>query len=78
MKLRHFNPGSIGLEEKDKPFAYPFVLLEKNRAQFQATDKKLLMTFIRQSDDRMQVLLERKDEKGETKKDVFDYTLRKE
>lgn len=73
MKLRHFTPGSIGLEEKDKPYSYPLVLVEKDQAIFEAPDKNTRMEFKRLSAERLQVLLHRK-ENGKATTDEFLYT----
>src|SRR5690349_4546332 len=34
MKLRHFSPGNIAWEEKDKPYDYPLIYLDENVARF--------------------------------------------
>ncbi len=49
MRLRHFNPGSIGWEDKDKPGNYPLVSLTKNKAVFERTDKASRLVYHRKS-----------------------------
>jgi len=77
MKLRHFSPGNIGWEEKDKPYEYPLMFLEADKARFERPDKKTALTFHRTSADTMQVILERQDDSGRWVEDVFDYKLSK-
>lgn len=75
MKLRHFSPGNIGWEDKDKPYEYPLMFLEPDKARFERHDKKTALTFHRTGPRAMQVILERQDEDGRWVEDVFDYKL---
>jgi hypothetical protein len=75
MKLRHFSPGNIGWEEKDKPYEYPLMFLEADKARFERPDKKTALTFHRTSADTMKVILERQDKDGRWIEDIFDYKL---
>jgi hypothetical protein len=77
MKLRHFSPGSIGWEEKDKPYEYPLMFLETDRARFERPDKKTALTFYRPSKDKLTVILEREDKDKKWVQDEFNYTLSK-
>jgi hypothetical protein len=77
MKLRHFSPGNIGWEEKDKPYEYPLMFLEADRARFERPDKKTALTFHRTAKDKMLVTLERQEKDGKWVQDEFDYTLSK-
>jgi hypothetical protein len=74
MKLHHFSPGNIGWEEKDKPYEYPLMFLEPNKARFERPDKKTALTFYRVSDANLKVILERQDKDGKWVEDVFDYS----
>jgi hypothetical protein len=74
MTLRHFSPGNIGWEEKDKPYEYPLMFLEPDKARFERPDKKTALTFHRTGPDKMKVILERQDKDGRWVEDVFDYT----
>lgn len=78
MKLRHFSPGNIAWEDKDKPYEYPLTFLDEERARFERPDKKTSLTFYRVSAKRLDVTLERQDEKGQWVQDEFHYTLRDE
>ena len=75
MMLRHFSPGNIGWEEKDKPYKYPLMFLEPNKARFERPDKKTALTFHRTGPNNMKVILERQDDEGRWVEDVFDYKL---
>jgi hypothetical protein len=75
MKLRHFSPGNIGWEEKDKPYEYPLMFLEPDKARFERPDKKTALTFYRTSPETMKVILERQDKDGRWVEDIFDYKL---
>lgn len=77
MKLRHFSPGNIAWEDKDKPYEYPLMFLEEDRARFERPDKKTALTFYRLSGDKLKVILEREDKDGKWVQDEFDYTLSK-
>jgi len=75
MKLRHFSPGNIGWEEKDKPYEYPLMFLELDKARFERPDKKTALTFHRTGPASLKVILERQDKEGRWVEDVFDYKL---
>ena len=75
MKLRHFSPGNIAWEDKDKPYEYPLTFLDSDRARFERPDKKTSLTFVRVSRDKLDVTLERQDDNGKWVQDVFHYTL---
>lgn len=76
MKLRHFNPGSIGWEDKDTPYPYPLVSLTANKAVFERPDKKSRLTYERTTAATMVVILDQ-EEKGQWQKEVFNFTLAK-
>lgn len=76
MKLRHFNRGNIAWEEKDKPFEYPLVELEKNKAVFEAPDKKTRLIYERVDTDQLRAVLER-ETNGRWEVDEFHYQLSK-
>ena len=58
LKLKHFNAGLMGWEEKDKAFEFPLVNLEKNRAVFERTDKDTRLSYERTSPTSLRVILE--------------------
>jgi hypothetical protein len=76
MKLRHFSPGNVAWEEKDKPYDYPlmFLDLDDKIARFERPDKKTSLTFQRVSSDKLKVILERQDKDGKWVQDEFNYT----
>ena len=59
LRLKHFNPGLIGWEEKTQVYSYPLVDVAKNKAVFENSDKTTRMTFNRTSPDSMIVVLQR-------------------
>ncbi|MDB5126539.1 DUF6265 family protein [Mucilaginibacter sp.] len=77
MKLRHFNKGSIGWEDKDKPYLMPVIKLAKNEVVFESLDKAVLITYKRISPLKMDCILDEKGKDGKWKRDVFAYTLSK-
>ncbi|WP_413668030.1 DUF6265 family protein [Mucilaginibacter sp. Mucisp86] len=76
-KMRHFNRGSIGWEEKDKPLLFYLVGIEKNKADFELKDKSVHLTYQLVAPDKLDVILAEKDKKGKLKKDVFNYSQKK-
>jgi len=77
LKLRHFNKGSIGWEDKDKPYLMPAIKTAKNEVVFESLDKNVIITYKRLSATRMDCILDEKGKKGIWQKDVFSYTLKK-
>lgn len=76
MKMRHFNPGNIGWEDKDRPLSYKLVGLTKNKAVFQSPDKLLKLSYARLNQQKMDVVLDEKDKNGVWQKEIFHYTLK--
>jgi hypothetical protein len=75
LKLKHFNPGLIGWEEKAQVWSYPLVEFQKDKAVFERPDKGMRMTFQRLSVNALTVWLERPDKAGKWKKDEYKYEL---
>ncbi|HET6540446.1 MAG TPA: DUF6265 family protein [Chryseolinea sp.] len=72
LKLRHFNPGSIGWEDKDKPYLYPLTLLNGQKAIFERPDKKTIITYERLSKDTLKsVLIQETGEKQKTTEFIY-------
>lgn len=74
MKLRHFKPGNIGWEDKDKPYEYPLIAMSKNKAVFKARDSSLVMTYERTGTKSLQITLTEKNKAGEWETTLFNYT----
>ncbi|WP_159467780.1 DUF6265 family protein [Dyadobacter sp. 3J3] len=72
MKLRHFNPGSIGWEDKNSPLEYPLVSISKNKAVFEAKDKSLRLIY-QLTNENLEVILEEKNKNNEMEKMIFAY-----
>ena len=77
MKLRHFNPGSIAWEDKEKPHTYQLVSSTANQCIFESEDKLTRISYERLSSVNLVSYLEKKDENGKTVKETFDYILQK-
>ncbi|RFZ94496.1 hypothetical protein D0C36_02810 [Mucilaginibacter conchicola] len=77
LQLRHFNKGSIGWEDKDKPYLMPATSVEKNKVVFTSEDKKVLITYVRLSPQKMDCILDEQDKTGKWTKETFSYTLSK-
>jgi hypothetical protein len=75
--LRHFNKGSIGWEDKDKPYLMPATKITKNEVVFKSLDKTVIITYRRVGPQKLDCILDEKDKDGKWKKDVFSYTLKK-
>ena len=72
LKLRHFNPGSIGREEKDNPYLYPLAFLNGQKAIFERPDKKTIITYERLSKDKLtSVLIQQTPEKQKTTEFIY-------
>lgn len=77
MKLRHFGRGNIAWEEKDKPYEYPLVKLEKNKAVFESADNKTRLIYERIDANQLRAVLER-EKNGKWEVDGFLYRLSKQ
>jgi hypothetical protein len=67
LKLRHFNPGSIGWEDKNNPYLFPLTVLKDQKAVFERKDKKTIITYERLSKDTLKsVLVQEPGEKQKT------------
>jgi len=69
LRLRHFDPGLIGWEEKAQANSYPLVSWRPNEAAFERPDKSLRLTFRATGSSTLEVTLERTGKKTE----VFEY-----
>ena len=75
--VRHFNKGSIGWEDKDKPYQMPLISLKENEATFESLNKNVNMVYRRLSPTKMDIILNEKGKDGNWKQDIFNYTLKK-
>jgi hypothetical protein len=69
LRLKHFDPGLVGWEEKAQANSYPLVSWKPNEAVFQRPDKETKITFRSTSQNTLEVLLERTGGKTE----LFEY-----
>lgn len=61
--LRHYAPGLIAREEKDKPLEFALISAAPNRAVFQMPDTKTKLTYERTGDRELIVTLEKEGRK---------------
>jgi hypothetical protein len=78
MILRHFNPKSIGWEDKDHPNYYPLIRISRNEAVFKSNNGGIILTYKLLGPDNLEVLLEEKSKQGIVEKTTFQYTRQKE
>lgn len=69
LRLRHFDPGLIGWEEKAQASAYPLVNWRPTEAAFERPDRTTRLTFRLTSQSTLEVTLDRTGKKPE----VFQY-----
>jgi Domain of unknown function (DUF6265) len=69
LRLRHFDPGLVGWEEKAQAASYPLASWHPNEAVFEKPDKSVRLAFRATSKETLEVTLERKGKKT----DVFEY-----
>jgi hypothetical protein len=76
LRLKHFNPGLIGWEEKAQVYSYPLIEYRQGLAVFERPDKQTRMTFRRTSTDSLSVLLEQTKDGKQTSQE-FKFRLLK-
>jgi hypothetical protein len=59
MRLKHFNPGLVGWEEKNEVYSYPLASFQKNDAVFERPDKKTRLRYQGTSPDSLVATLVR-------------------
>jgi len=69
LRLKHFDPGLVGWEEKAQAYNYPLVSWKPNEAVFERPDKTTRLTFRSTSKTTLEVTLERTGKKPE----VYQY-----
>jgi hypothetical protein len=72
LRLKHFNPGLIGWEEKAEVYSYPLIGLAPRRAIFERADKDTRLTFDATEAGALAVTLDQK-QKGVWKSSRFVY-----
>jgi uncharacterized protein DUF6265 len=69
LRLKHFDPGLVGWEEKAQASSYPLISWKPNEAIFERPDKAVRLTFRSTSKDTLDVVLEHPGKKTE----IFQY-----
>ncbi|MBX7221883.1 MAG: hypothetical protein K1Y36_18160 [Blastocatellia bacterium] len=79
LRLRHFNSGLIGWEEKDKPLNWPLVKLEPHLAVFECIEhgNKLRLSYHQTAPNRLKAILEKTNPEGKTETEEFTYSRKK-
>lgn len=72
LKLRHFNPGSIGWEDKNSPIEFVILSVQKNNVVFESRDKTLKMTYTVSSGKELKIVLDEKNKEGIWENTRFD------
>lgn len=76
IKLRHYNPGSIGWEDKDNPNEYSLIELTPTKCTFEAADKRTRLGYERTAPDQLLAVLEQ-EKNGKVERTEFVYTKSK-
>ena len=71
--VKHFKPGLIGVEEKDKSDRYTFLEAGAGRAVFVKQGEPLRVLYEKRGDDRLVIALGREQDGKWTFKDLFDF-----
>ena len=58
LKLRHFEPGLIGWEDKTDPYVYPLIDFENDKVVFERADKLTRLTFQKTANNTLTVIFE--------------------
>jgi Domain of unknown function (DUF6265) len=74
LRLKHFNPGLIGWEEKAQVYSYPLIEYQPRLAVFERPDKKSRLTFRRTSKTTLSVILDQTAE-GKQNSEEFKFKL---
>jgi len=74
LRLKHFNPGLIGWEDKTQVCSYPLIECRQDMGIFEREDKKSRLTYHRTSKKTLTVLLE-EPSNGQLHSDKFNFRL---
>jgi hypothetical protein len=75
LKIKHFNPGLVGWEDKTESATFGLIAFEKNKATFEILDKQSKLIFHRASAGELIVTLDKAGKDGKRPASVFKYTL---
>ncbi|OIN60542.1 DUF6265 family protein [Arsenicibacter rosenii] len=73
VRVRHFKPGLIAQEDKDKPDHYTFVEASKGRAVFEKTGDALRVLYEKRAADQFVIALGRQQDGKWVFKDLFTF-----
>ena len=74
LRLKHFDAGLVGWEDKTQVYSYPLIECRQGVAIFERQDRKSRLIYSRASDEVLSVVLEEQSE-GKTHSDGFKVTL---
>lgn len=74
VRVKHFKPGLIGLEEKDESDHYNFLEAGKGRATFEKRGESLRVLYEKRSDDKFAIVLGRPQEGEWVYKDFWEFS----
>ena len=77
VRVRHFKPGLIAQEDKEKPDQYTFLEASKNRAIFEKTGDALRVLYEKRSADQLVIALGRQQDGKWVYKDLFTFSRKK-
>lgn len=72
--VKHFKPGLIGQEEKDKADRYVFIEAEKDRALFEKDDASIRIIYERRPNDQLVIRRGQKKDTGWAFTDLFVFS----
>ncbi|MBC7921778.1 MAG: hypothetical protein H7Z75_11915 [Ferruginibacter sp.] len=72
--VKHFKPGLIGLEDKEKPDRYTFLEASKGRAIFEKQGEPLRVLYEKRADDQFVIALGKSQEGKWVFKDLFEFS----
>lgn len=75
MRIRHYNRGSIGWEDKNDPLNMPLASLTDNEAEFISLNGAVHLIYKRVDGENLQAILNEKGKDGVWNKEVFSYKL---
>ena len=73
LRLKHFNAGLIGWEEKDEVISMPLVHVSKSEAVFEQIDKTKKLKYVNENPGQLDVYLEELQDDGAWKVEHFSF-----
>lgn len=77
LRIKHFNAGLIGWEEKEEVHSFPLIHVDETEAVFEQTDQTKKLRYIIENPGQLDVYLEELQEDGTWKINHFSYAKQK-